>query len=65
MRNDARPIGPEADDQSPLSEQHSRDVVNGEAREDCLNAVQPRNQTEHKTGNHEGTKVTKKSTKKN
>jgi len=28
MRNDARPVGPETDDQSPLSEQHSHDVVN-------------------------------------
>jgi hypothetical protein len=28
MRNDARPIGPETDQQSPLSESHSRDVVN-------------------------------------
>jgi len=33
MRNDARPIGPEAD-QSPLSEEHSRDVVNHERQED-------------------------------
>ena len=32
MRNDARPVGPETDDQSPLSEQHSREVVN---REHC------------------------------
>jgi hypothetical protein len=31
MRNDARPIGPDADDQSPLSQQHSRDVVDRES----------------------------------
>ena len=28
MRNDARPIGPDEGHQSPLSEQHSSDVVN-------------------------------------
>jgi hypothetical protein len=32
MRNDARPIGPQTDQQSPLSESHSRDVVNREER---------------------------------
>jgi hypothetical protein len=30
MRNDARPIGPEADDQSPLSEAHSSAVINSD-----------------------------------
>jgi hypothetical protein len=38
MRNDARPIGPETDQQSPLSESHSRDVVN---REDRASGARP------------------------
>jgi hypothetical protein len=28
MRNDARPIGPESGHQSPVSDEHSSDVVN-------------------------------------
>lgn len=30
MRNDARPIGPETDDQSPLSRSHSSEVIDRE-----------------------------------
>jgi hypothetical protein len=42
MRNDARPIGPETDDQSPLSEEHSRTVVNRERDDDRDSVSGPR-----------------------